>query len=144
VSTKSSFLLVYFTQTNGTYNTSISEFGSSVSVGTMTIYGNPLEPPKYTFGLRKGSIWTTEWSPTMENISLGVDASALIMDTKTNKMSRVHTNKSDVFSQCWNVQVSTIIFIICLPSCRETVCIMAAEMDPSSLQIYGLQPLIRQ
>lgn len=56
------------------------------------------------FQLRKGSLWTLEWSSTFEMMSLGVSNGCLLVDTTTNKSKFLFTNNSDVFAQQFNSQ----------------------------------------
>ena len=77
--------------------------------GMITIFDMTFHA-RHSVTLTKGSLWTSEWSPTTEYISLGISGCGLLMETKTNKLTRIWTKKSDVFAQKFNSKVSKIIF----------------------------------
>ena len=67
---------------------------------------------KHTFNLKKGSLWTAEWDPSVNKISMGISSMGLLLDIPTNKVSRLYTNKSDVFSQQWDANVPIVFYTL--------------------------------
>jgi hypothetical protein len=88
----------------------VAEFGSMAGSGMLSIMDVNFDV-LYAFSLKKGSLWTSEWAPRDERLSLGVTSCSLLIDTSTCKVTRQYTQKSDVFSQQWdsNVGVSWLL-----------------------------------
>lgn len=83
---------------------SISIFGSQEGSGILKIYDLHQTQSQST-PLKSGSLWTHEWSPACNTLSMGITKGALLLDIETNKFTKIFTNESDVFSQSFNFAV---------------------------------------